>query len=171
MLPLRKFSEGPSKFQRRERNFAESQIDRRDFACVGCQDVFMWNVVSTKRCLSAVCSISGALSIPALSTSARHLDQTDIFFCLEMLMDHTSCPPGWKWKCDERQFFSGDRKKWQALEPRWRGSPNFSQFDTWLPIVAKGRVANFSQFCNFTLCDIVLNHIDAIYCPSIWTTL
>ena len=113
------------------------------------------NVVSTNRCLSAVCSISGALSLPALSTSARHLDQTDIFFCLEMLMDHTSCPPGWKWKCDERQFFSGDRKKWQALEPRWRGSPNFSQFDTWLPIVAKGRVANFSQFCNFTLCDIV----------------
>ena len=51
------------------------------------------NVVSTKRCLSAVCSISGALSLPSLSTSARHLDQTDIFFCLEMLMDHTSCPP------------------------------------------------------------------------------
>ena len=51
------------------------------------------NVVSTNRCLSAVCSISGALSLPALSTSARHLDQTDIFFCLEMLMDHTSCPP------------------------------------------------------------------------------
>ena len=38
------------KIQSLERNFAESQIDRRDFACVGCQDVFMWNVVSTKRC-------------------------------------------------------------------------------------------------------------------------
>ena len=50
------------------------------------------NVLSTNRCLSAVCSISGALSLPALSTSARHLDQTDIFFCLEILMDHTSCP-------------------------------------------------------------------------------
>ena len=50
------------------------------------------NVVSTKRCLSAVCSISGALSLPSLSTPTRHLDQTDIFFCLEMLMDHTSCP-------------------------------------------------------------------------------
>ena len=101
MLSLYKFTGGPNKFQRTERKFAESQIDRRDFACLGCQDVFMWNgvstnstnVVSTNRCLSAVCSISGALSLPALSTSARHLDQTDIFFCLEMLMDHTSCPP------------------------------------------------------------------------------
>ena len=31
------------------------------------------NVVSTNRCLSAVCSVSGTLSLPALSTSARHL--------------------------------------------------------------------------------------------------
>ena len=44
----------------------------QDFTNLECRDVFMWNVLSTQRCLSAFCGISEPLSLLLLSRPSWH---------------------------------------------------------------------------------------------------
>ena len=112
-------------------------IGRQDFTHLECRDVFMWNVLSTQRCLSTFCSISLALSLPVLSRSllTPSTRLTSLFCPIKTLMGSISCAPRWKWKCDERQFFSSVWLKGSCkhLPPHLahRCRPNFSQFDIW----------------------------------------
>lgn len=67
-------------------------MERQDFTHLECRDVFMWNVLSTQRWLSAFCGISRALSLLLLSRPPWHPPPTDISFLpLKVLMGRVSC--------------------------------------------------------------------------------
>ena len=69
-----------------------SLMERQDFPHLECRDVFMWNVLSSQRWLSAFCGISRDLSLLLLSPTLDTLHPTDIsFLLLKSLMEGISC--------------------------------------------------------------------------------
>ena len=100
-------------------------MERQDFTHLECRDVFMWNVLSTQRCLSTFCSISLALSLPVLSRSllTPSTRLTSLFCPIKTLMGSISCAPVESENVTKDNFSPVIERSGKHLRPDGAGAP------------------------------------------------